>query len=715
MKFYLVVITLLLAAQAFAVDHWGAFSDPYPVNDAVAFGSHGVMLATGGGIRYRDETNDIVYHSDRGLETSNFYSIVSSSLGTFAVSEYGMVVAMNDGGNSWRVINRSYVKNNVRALPGVAEQGGPILVIGFEDRLAFFDLPRSVSLLTVDRIGSQNLSINRVERLLVRGDSLYVQLANKVYVRFMDWKNLSKDMRLNDPALWTEVAPGTQVPGLEPLGAQTVEIDGTVLNDTLLYNGGASRVRWKIESDGGYYLVGSDLVAFWPQGSTSVKDLSSYALFSLNDTYEIHALPTGNVLVASMDGKMASGNMGGFKQSDYVYDAHGQYTTAYSSRLKLFSHLNDGYVFYHIWGFVYQLYSDWGNQLEYRWTPADGQCFDNFLENYPISAMSVAAPDQSGFLTTTASSSGYSVIYVTKDGEVHCASQVGKKRMPQAIYAKVGDDQKWWVYVSSRNGMMLTDDGGLDLFKFVRPKSNGGALEMASGDTVRTFRGVTSPPIDLAYDSVSDRLWFVTTSSLGYLDEDRDTLIMPSSTKGLLGAEYTSLDVDVHGNLWAGTTNQGVYRLTRKGLSPDTLSVVHLTSKNGLLSDNVLDLSIDPLNGTAWFAHEKGVSFYQRNDLKDASKNMTDSATVEFRAYPIPYRPKVHARFTIDGIAENSVVSIYNRGGALIRAFRKDEVLGGKVEWYGTDGSNRLVAPGVYYYVVNSGSKVKKGKFIIIH
>ena len=124
------------------------------------------------------------------------------------------------------------------------------------------------------------------------------------------------------------------------------------------------------------------------------------------------------------------------------------------------------------------------------------------------------------------------------------------------------------------------------------------------------------------------------------------------------------------------------------------------------------DFDIKMLND---YAHEKGVSFYQRNDLKDASKNMTDSATVEFRAYPIPYRPKVHARFTIDGIAENSVVSIYNRGGALIRAFRKDEVLGGKVEWYGTDGSNRLVAPGVYYYVVNSGSKVKKGKFIIIH
>ena len=94
---------------------------------------------------------------------------------------------------------------------------------------------------------------------------------------------------------------------------------------------------------------------------------------------------------------------------------------------------------------------------------------------------------------------------------------------------------------------------------------------------------------------------------------------------------------------------------------------------------------------------------------------MTDSAKVEVKAYPVPFRPKLHARFTIEGVTESSVVSIYNRGGALIMSFRKEDLLGGKLEWDGRDKSGKWVTPGVYYYVVNDGSKNKKGKFIIVH
>ena len=94
---------------------------------------------------------------------------------------------------------------------------------------------------------------------------------------------------------------------------------------------------------------------------------------------------------------------------------------------------------------------------------------------------------------------------------------------------------------------------------------------------------------------------------------------------------------------------------------------------------------------------------------------MTDSAEVKVYGYPVPYRPKVHERFTIEGVTEKSVVSIYNRGGSLIKSFRNEEVLGGKAEWNGCDKNGKLVAPGVYYYVVNDGSKVKKGKFIVVH
>ena len=83
---------------------------------------------------------------------------------------------------------------------------------------------------------------------------------------------------------------------------------------------------------------------------------------------------------------------------------------------------------------------------------------------------------------------------------------------------------------------------GCDVIRFPSPKSNGG--ELANG-TLKTYRGISPAPVDMVYDSVGERLWLVSMSNLAYLDEESDTLLTPSSTNGLRGVEYTSIDVDV--------------------------------------------------------------------------------------------------------------------------------------------------------------------------
>jgi hypothetical protein len=50
-----------------------------------------------------------------------------------------------------------------------------------------------------------------------------------------------------------------------------------------------------------------------------------------------------------------------------------------------------------------------------------------------------------------------------------------------------------------------------------------------------------------------------------------------------------------------------------------------------------------------------------------------------------------------------------------MRSFSGSDVAGGRVEWDALTKEGRLVAPGVYYYVVRTPSKIKKGKFIVIH
>ena len=702
---------LLLAVCVGATDKWGAYSDPFPIHDVILLGEDAVLLATDGGVRYRTPTDEYVYHSEHGLETSRFYSVVSSEMGIYAISEYGLVASFGGSDKPWHVLNRSYVKNNARAVPRGAVAKGLVLAIAFEDRLAFFDLALNRSILTIDRIGSKSLSITPIRELLARGDSLYVRMDNAVYVRQIDWNNLPADKRLSDPNSWTQVPAEVPVVGFdEPIS--TVIVDSETLTDPMLYHDdGTSKVKWQVKSKDGTYLVGSEYVFFYNSSEKKLLDLTKTIGNIPGEVYELLASPNGGVYAASVDGKLSYGDINVWGEPNYVFGVIGNGANAYSARIKALSYLPDGHMFYHIWGFVYLMYSQWGEVLEYFYKATDGYCFENYLENIAISFATIPAPDGSGFLTSTGSNNGYGVIYFDKDGDVHCANRVGENPVPGVMYSRI-DGSDWVVYVSSKNGTALANEGGLDVIRFPAPKTNGG--ELANG-VLKTYRGISPAPIDMVYDSANERMWLVSMSNIAYLDEESDTLLTPSSTNGLRGVEYTSIDIDVHGNLWVGTTNQGVFRLTPKKGSPDTLVVKRFTTKDGLLDDYVTDVAIDPVLGVAWFAHEKGVSYYRRNDLLDARNNMTDFAQVDVRAYPVPFRPGIHSLFTIDGIAENSVVSIYNRGGALVKSFRNQDVLGGKIEWDGREKTGKFVAPGVYYYVVKNGSKVKKGKFIIIH
>lgn len=706
------ILILLFTVNSFAVDRWGAFSDPFPIYDVIPYGENGIMLATEGGIRFRTLEGDFVFLSQDGLETSSFYSIVSSPLGVFAVSEYGVVVAINGDGKTWRVLNRSYVKNNVRVVPRGAVLGENILVIAFEDRLAFFDLFKSASLLTVDRIGTYPLQMNPLKQLAVHGDTLFVNTERGAYSRVMDWKNLGSDIHLGESSSWNQLAAENAVPEFEPRDSTKVVVGDEVLTESFLFDNNGCRVRWMVRVKDGYFMVGPYTILFrHDQGSPRIVEFR-YERYTLGEAYELQAMPMGGILAASADGKMGYGNMTGWSEPEDVFGGLGNGFAAYAARMKVLSVLPDGNVFYHVWGFVYQIRSHWGTELEYSFLPSEGHCFDNYLENYPVSSFAIPAPDNSGFLTATASNDGYSIVYFTKGGDVRCAKNVGKMAIPGPMYATIDENGSWVIYVGSRVGTALAEAGGVDMFVFPAPKSNGGEL---SNGVVKTYKGISPGPIDMVYDSVKKHLWVVSMSNLAYLDEGRDSLIVPSSTNGLRGVEYTSIDADVHGNIWVGTTGHGAYRLSQKKSSPDTLSVINYKSRNGLLSDNVSDVAIDPVDGVAWFAHERGISYYQRNDLKDASKNLTDSAKVQFRAYPVPFRPKEHAYFVIEGFTENAVVSIYNRGGALVKTFKDGDVMGGRLEWNGQDKSGKLVAPGVYYYVVNNGPKRKKGKFIIVH
>lgn len=729
---------LFSVVSSFAADAWKTFSSPYPIYSAIKY-ADGFIYASVGGIRVKTLAYDKVYTANNGLETSHFRAIASGPLGIFAVSEYGMIAVLEGDLKKWTVINRSYVANGRAALPDQSRLVGNVLVITFEDRIAFFDVAKQKSILTISRIGDVSFAVFPPKAISVHGNELYVSTGKQLFKREMDWDNLWDDLRLIDPDTWTAVKTDSEVYGMAWQGdslrtfpvegtwqwkdgeetssvqdSSVIKINGKKIDNDDLYKNGVSVIKWIFSySDGSSALIGPETVLRYANGN--FEDLGVSGAYHLRSVYELAVTSEGGVIAGTSLSEFAWSDGDTWSELRY-YDERGvgNLSAAYGNRMRVLALLSDGMMMYHIWGEGFYLYDKWGaNRLKVL-TPKDGLCLDHYSENFSIAAAITAAPDESGFITATAAAGGYSLVFISRDGDVSCLKQVGSAIANGPIVARIAKEgTDWDVFVATRDAPSASVTGALDVFQISPPSKNGGRMVKISRKTVNGLD--KGAPIDMALDSKNDVLWMVSNSKIGYFDLEQDTIRMPTSVTGLTGAEYTSMDLDPHGNVWIGTTDKGVYRLSRKGVSFDTLTSLHFTSKNGMLSNAVEDVAVNSMMGVLWMAHEQGVTWYKRNDLRANETFMTDSAIAEVLAYPNPFRPKIHKYISFDFLAEDATLSIYNRGGALIRFFSGSDMLGGRIDWDGTDKNGKLVVPGVYYYVVKNSKKKKKGKFIIIH
>jgi hypothetical protein len=772
------ICVLAIVSTAFAAEDWANFTNPFPIRGAVP-NADGLLLATAGGIRYRTYNADDMYTSANGLGDQSMSAVVvSDSLGVFSVSDNGVIATMYPGG-SWQVLSRSYAGSGVRVIPGMVRLGGTVLTIAFESRLSFFNLRTQASILTVDRIADVNLSLTPVTAMEIRGDSLFVAVGSSLYMRKMDWNNLESDVQLYNPDSWkvvvkgdrkdraiksfawkngklkTFTTEGTRIwdnDGETVASADTfsvftdsspyVVVRGKTLRDSVLYERKTyyevhgsdsiphkcyeSKVLWvSLLPSGGAVLAGPNSIFYYD--GKKISDLTEYKGFPIAGAYELHALPKGGVMAASEKGFFSFNYGYDWSEPTPVNSAEINGVMYYSSNgtdarghnMKVLSLDETGTVFYHVWGQGFFMYGEWGKKLLISLTGADGTCMDDFFDGesenpFVITVGTTSAPDNMGFLTTTASSKGYSLVYKDVNENISCASNIGSAAIGGPIQARVNSDGEWVVYVGTRSETSLDAEGGLDVFTFPNPKQMGGGLD-ASRIKKKAFFGTSSTPLDLAYEPKTGYVWMVTGGALEYWAEDQDSLRSPLSTNGLTSASFTSIDVDPRGNLWVGTSSQGAYRLTPRPTNPDTLSVLHFTTRQGLLSDNIQDVAVDSSLGVVWFAHDNGISRYRRSDLRGSSGNMTNDANLDVRVYPIPFRPKLQPHIVFDNISEDAVINVYNRGGKLVQTLSGDAVAGGRAEWNGRMQNGNLVAPGVYQYVIRGASKVKKGKLLIIH
>lgn len=161
---------------------------------------------------------------------------------------------------------------------------------------------------------------------------------------------------------------------------------------------------------------------------------------------------------------------------------------------------------------------------------------------------------------------------------------------------------------------------------------------------------------------------------------------------------------DPRGNIWVTSQTDGIFIVKDNGEYWPDINGLN-TSNSNLLSNHVNDVSFDGQEGLAYVATNKGVSVV-RIPYADKKKSYS---TVEI--FPSPYRIPNARPMTIEGLKDNSSLTIMTLNGKVIKKIPNSSVKGYQAFWDGLDDEGRLVGSGVYLLAIydqNGSSFIEK-------
>ena len=145
--------------------------------------------------------------------------------------------------------------------------------------------------------------------------------------------------------------------------------------------------------------------------------------------------------------------------------------------------------------------------------------------------------------------------------------------------------------------------------------------------------------------------------------------------------------VDGANQKWVGTVN-GLWLLSQSGENV----LQHFTADNSpLLSNNVLQVAIQPTTGEVFVLTDRGICSY-----RSSATEPVDSKE-QVLVFPNPVPPGYNGTIAIRGLKENALVKITELNGTLVYQTRTQ---GGQATWNGFNYLGNKVASGVYLVLV---------------
>jgi len=646
--FFFIVTVLLIYAK-----DWTHYTRQNEVRDVVQADNGTLWAAFAWGLQERlaNKTENNYMPGSNNLEAADFVQIFALPEGDIiAASKNGSLVRKNKNSKNFETISNSFTEKKRELLQGLGKRANNILILPFKGALAFFDYEQRYSVITLYQIGTSSLESFSIKKIVAEGDSLWVEFAEAIWKRKIDWKDISNDRLLAEPSSWKKAdkIPEENVkPNYVPTGSNfPLERVNAIY---VLPN--VSAIAW----GDNYYNFSRMQNEQW--GNSFKANASSY-----NDDQKNYNTKS---LAMHPNGNFAAGMWG--------------------PGLLIFNNGSEMTKWFHS--------SNTGNTCPTEWS--------NRAEGWTIVQGVVPAPDYSGYIFSYLSEGKYGLGFVDNKLENHCVKpNSASSPVAYSIIARENEAREWEIYVAWRSALE-SEDGGVDFYKttsskFSPTKQNSWTLPFGS-------------PIDFAFDS-DGILWAISDSKIFYLLQNEWK--EPNSIRGFEGGNISALETDAQNGLWIGTLGEGAYLLSKVNNSPDSLTARRFKTRNGLLNEMVYDIAIDTIKGKVYFAHNLGLSVYSTPIVRNASNYMQGDAQKPI-AYPNPFRPKLHSTVTIDYISPNSIVYIFDSSGKRVRFFDVSELRGGAVVWDVKNENGKLVAPGLYHYMVKDGKNTAKGKIMV--
>ena len=578
-----------------------------------------------------------------------------------AVMASGAVARFDRNRNRFETVNDSWKAEGFAIEPGAGCARGRYLVFASGGKVALYDTRTERTELTLGRLSSSKL-----KRAVASKDALTLVFEDARYRAPFDWDSL----------LATRDASGRRVNLSDPSQWRAVPADSVPAPDSAL----AAKV-------GALALPGDDV-----DGIRSLLFDADGVLHGWHEPLVRRLDADGNWVAAFRYDPGVAG-------TDYEVE---------SRRIRPWSAFSGGWLF-GSWGKGALLTSADGSSQSWLLPETPGSCLPAYGPLGDPSQPSFAvvaggAPLGEGAVFAAwppAPERGWLLVWRDGKGDPVCRTVEGMTQ-PQLLVPGREEGEFWATSAGFVQRLRLGD--GLS------------SVEVEKTYPVESVGAVTG----LAFDRLG-RVWIAGADGFGVICDENapegicslgvpDTVVRADYWLGVSGSGFSAVREDGHGRLWFGSWGSGIVRVDVSGRDVPRSGIARWTSANGLPSDDVFDVAIDPASGLLYAATDAGVVRLETSS-RDKKQFERGAGPV---VYPNPFRPGKHSAVRFDRIPSGASVAVYSRSGRLARKFSPSAAEGGLIEWDGRDASGRLLEPGVWNWVVSSSKKSWKGRLLVV-